>query len=164
MISNVLQPRSQSADSTCRTPTDKAPFRQVQDKIEPKSERVKGRARERLPFSDTKDSNKENFLVPETPGIRNKTPRPRPTNKNLIEQTNYDYRKPRSPLMAKQLPVALDDTCKHLTAQRELAISKKHLDQDLKGVHLWATLCPVVFSHISNLQGLQIYVQIFSVT
>jgi len=113
------QPRSMSADANCRTPTEKCTSQQrhTQEKSGSRSERPKGRARERLPFSDSKDSNKENkenFLVPEMPSIRNKTPRTRnevskgsAVNKNLIEQS----RKPRSPLMAKQLPIALDDTC-----------------------------------------------------
>ncbi|XP_052814411.1 maternal embryonic leucine zipper kinase-like isoform X1 [Mya arenaria] len=115
------RPRSMSADNACRTPTEKssAQTHHTQEKSGSRADRQKSRARERLPFSDNKDSNKENkenFLVPETPGIRNKTPRTRnevmkvANNKNLLEQNNFDKRKPRSPLMAKQLPVALDDT------------------------------------------------------
>lgn len=108
-----MQPRSQSADS-CRTPVEKLEnvCSRTQEKAVPWTERPKSKARERLPFSDNKSNNKENFLIPETPSYKNKTPRPRNNNKNLIEQNNFENRKPRSPLMAKQLPVALDDTCK----------------------------------------------------
>ncbi|XP_045213405.1 maternal embryonic leucine zipper kinase-like isoform X2 [Mercenaria mercenaria] len=108
------RPRSQSADS-CRTPTEKSTnvHSRTQEKSAPRTERPKSKARERLAFSDSKSSNKENkenFLIPETPSYKNKTPRARNNNKNLIEQTNFENKKPRSPLMAKQLPVALDDT------------------------------------------------------
>ncbi|KAH3871048.1 hypothetical protein DPMN_034242 [Dreissena polymorpha] len=110
------RPRSQSADTASRSPPEPSsgPQRRTETKAGSRTERPKGRARERLPFSDSKDTNKENFLVPETPIIRNKTPRSLiATNKNantLIEQNNLENRKPRSPLMAKQLPIALDDT------------------------------------------------------
>ena len=78
-------------------------------------ERGRRRARERLPFSDSenKENNEdqENFLVPQTPS-NYKTPKHKPSrtpnNNNHLSIPNI---KPRSPLMAKQLPVALDDTC-----------------------------------------------------
>ena len=53
----------------------------------------------------------ENFRVPQTPSITYRTPKqksakaPRPVSTQAV--------KPRSPLMAKQLPM-LDDTCKFL--------------------------------------------------
>lgn len=115
-----------SADSS-RTPTERGGTHRAstQEKHSGKTDRVKGRARERLPFSDNKENkennnntknnkdDKENFLIPQTPSF--KTPaKVKNNNKNLIEQVNYDNRKPRSPLMAKQLPIALDDTCKFL--------------------------------------------------
>ena len=89
--------------------------RHTQEKVHgTKPERVKGRARERLPFSDNKENNimhkdKENFIIPQTPSYR--TPKGR-NNKNVLESMTADSAKPRSPLMAKQLPVALDDTCR----------------------------------------------------
>lgn len=80
-------------------------------------ERGRSRARERLAFS-AQDENKENkenedkenmenFRVPQTPSITYRTPKqksakaPRPVSTQAV--------KPRSPLMAKQLPM-LDDT------------------------------------------------------
>ena len=54
---------------------------------------------------------KENFIIPQTPSY--KTPKgPINNNRNKLETMIADNVKPRSPLMAKQLPVALDDTCK----------------------------------------------------
>ena len=118
----MFQPRSMSADSN----RDQSPRvrgsgnsaqRHTQEKVQhgTRPERVKGRARERLPFSDNKENNnnmhkdKENFIIPQTPSY--KTPKGR-NNKNLLETAmTTDMAKPRSPLMAKQLPVALDDTC-----------------------------------------------------
>ena len=81
-------------------------------------ERGRSRARERLPFS-AKDENsenkeneyKENFLVPQTPVVPTRTPRPKSAKTPLPVSTHPV--KPRSPLMAKQLPI-LDDTCELL--------------------------------------------------
>ena len=99
-----------------RTPGERnSTHSNTQEKVHnTRPERVKGRARERLPFSDNKENNnnthkdKENFIIPQTPSYR--TPKNR-NNKNLIDTVTSDSAKPRSPLMAKQLPV-LDDTCK----------------------------------------------------
>lgn len=114
------RPRSMSTESQ-RTPLEKrieTPITETKTELEQKTnERVKGRARKGLPFSENKDKNnedKENFLVPVTPGYKNnKTPKARPVsayNNTLIEHVNIGNRRPRSPLMSKQLPVALDDT------------------------------------------------------
>lgn len=104
------RPRSQSADA-CRTPSEKSSYTRTQEQSAPNTtERPKSKARERLPFSDSKNNkeNKENFLVPGTPNYKNKTPRTR-NNKLVADSSHSEKQKPRSPLMAKQLPV-LDDT------------------------------------------------------
>ena len=76
---------------------------------------------------------KENFIIPQTPSYR--TPKgPSNNNKTKVETMIAENIKPRSPLMAKQLPVALDDTCRlillHLTYFSSLCktkwISVKH--------------------------------------
>ncbi|XP_050392898.1 maternal embryonic leucine zipper kinase [Patella vulgata] len=70
-----------------------------------KEERVKGRARERLEFSEDNKENKENernFVVPFTPKSQYK-------NQKTSALTEPPA-KPLSPLMSKQLQVALDDT------------------------------------------------------
>ncbi|KAK3091988.1 hypothetical protein FSP39_024284 [Pinctada imbricata] len=81
-------------------------------------ERTRGRARERLDFSNKEEAenekneklskeNKENFAVPGTPVRRNSRVKNDKTPRHQLAQIPT---KPRSPLMAKQLPVALDDT------------------------------------------------------
>ena len=88
-------------------------------------ERTRGRARERLAFSTKEESeneknrrkvsceNKENenFLVPQTPTFRTSRPK---MDKTPHQQLSQIPTKPLSPLMAKQLPIVLDDTCKFL--------------------------------------------------
>ncbi|KAL4240820.1 hypothetical protein ACF0H5_001608 [Mactra antiquata] len=111
------RPRSKSAD-TFGTPIENctAMLSKTQEKSSnsTRPEKPRSRAQQKLPFSDDKESrkeNKENFLIPEAPTSNrsNKTPRGRNNHKILIEPTQFEEKKPRSPLVNKQLP-ALDDT------------------------------------------------------
>ncbi|XP_069123059.1 maternal embryonic leucine zipper kinase-like isoform X1 [Argopecten irradians] len=78
-------------------------------------ERGRPRARERLKFG-AKDEDKENspmdnkkdFLIPQTPSYR--TPKPKSVIKTPKEMVLEPPPKPRSPLMAKQLPTTIDDS------------------------------------------------------
>ncbi|XP_067671947.1 maternal embryonic leucine zipper kinase-like isoform X1 [Haliotis asinina] len=74
-------------------------------------ERVRGRARERLPFSDSADKeDKENFLIPQIPNSPRVKPQKTPTANAVLKNVAA---KPRSPLMSKQLHIAsLDDSSK----------------------------------------------------
>ncbi|KAL3877262.1 hypothetical protein ACJMK2_034995 [Sinanodonta woodiana] len=137
--SSVVRPRSCSADSAIEnsprmimtpdrhTPHHDSNFPTPNSSNNPGSrpERVKGRARERLPFSNNEDkenvlikNNKDNrerdkdtFLVPQTPNYKTPAKIKNGSQKNLAEwPTGLEANKPRSPLMAKQLPIALDDT------------------------------------------------------
>ncbi|XP_041363351.1 LOW QUALITY PROTEIN: maternal embryonic leucine zipper kinase-like [Gigantopelta aegis] len=84
------------------TPTEKrVNMENIQKVAQPAGERrVKGRARERLPFSDGNEKDdKENFLVPQKPKSPKTTRIPQFKNK------------PRSPLMSKHLNVSsMDDS------------------------------------------------------
>ncbi|KAL5018480.1 hypothetical protein ScPMuIL_004202, partial [Solemya velum] len=79
----------------------------------PKQNRGRSRARERLPFSSEEDKENFNnlqndkFLIPETPSY--KTPKNR-SNKNPFENGVSLPSKPRSPLMSREIQMALDDT------------------------------------------------------
>ncbi|ESO81991.1 hypothetical protein LOTGIDRAFT_170401 [Lottia gigantea] len=81
-----------------------------------KEERVKGRARERLEFSENNKENSENFVVPFTPKATSHHRNPK--TPSLIEPPA----KPLSPLMSKQLQVALDDTCNAQKATRKASV------------------------------------------
>ncbi|CAG2224618.1 MELK [Mytilus edulis] len=122
------RPRSQSADPSFSieltpisyTPTQKTNANCDTNDLGPRpppcgaEERGRSRARERLPFSTSDENsenkeneNKENFLVPKTPSIINRTPKPK--SAKAPRPVSTQPIKTRSPLMAKQLPL-LDDT------------------------------------------------------
>ncbi|XP_063444580.1 maternal embryonic leucine zipper kinase-like [Mytilus trossulus] len=122
------RPRSQSADPSFSieltpisyTPTQKTNTNCDTNDLGPRpppcgaEERGRSRARERLPFSTSDENsenkeneNKENFLVPKTPSIINRTPKPK--SAKAPRPVSTQPIKTRSPLMAKQLPL-LDDT------------------------------------------------------